>query len=96
MIDLELLDLVLHVVIGIVDFCPDTGFFQKIGNLFSILIMLGADRNDTHLIRRQPEGEISLEVFDDNTDETLDRSVDTAVDNYGYLFVSVRSYLGKA
>ena len=47
--------------------------------------MLGPDRYDCNLVRVEPERERTLEVLSDDTDESLERTEDSTVDNDRHL-----------
>ena len=88
---LELLDLLLHVVVGVIGLNTDAQCFESLHYLLRIVIVLSADRDYSDLIRGHPEGEYALEVLDDNTEETLDGSEDRAVNDDRYLLRTILS-----
>ena len=69
---LELSDLVLHVVVGVIDLCPYAVLLEEVSDLLCVVVVLGADRNDAYLHRREPERECACEILGDDTDETLE------------------------
>ena len=82
---LEALDLRLHVLIAVVRLDTDTGVHKRLLDLLRIGVVLLTDRNEGYLIRIQPEREVALEVLDDDTDETLEGTIDCTVDNDRHL-----------
>ena len=82
---LEALDLRLHVLITVVCLDTDACVQQSLLYLLRVGVVLLTDRNEGYLIRIQPEREVPLEVLDDDTDETLEGTIDCTVDNDRHL-----------
>ena len=69
---LEELNLLIHVLIGIISLDTNAGCFEFILKLFGEVVVLGLNGNKCNLVRRDPEGECSLEVLDNDSDESLE------------------------
>ena len=78
-----------HPVVGIVAACSQTRFLQFGNDALGVLVIGVADRNDLDLLRRQPRGERTGVVLDQNAEEALQRSEQGPVDHVWPLFGSV-------
>ena len=65
----EGLDLGLHVDVVVVSLNTDSMLKQQVFDLVSVLVVLRTDRDDADLHRGEPEGEVALEVLDDDSDK---------------------------
>ena len=89
LVEAELLDLGVHVlVIAVADY-SDTHIHEHILDLFRVLVVLLADRNNADLSCGHPERESALVVLDQNTHKSLEGSEYRAVDNDRLLLEAV-------
>src|ERR1017187_3704638 len=68
------------------------GLFQSSQNLLPVFVELLRNRNDPHLLRREPEREVAARVLDEDAEEPFERAEDRAVEDDGAL---LRSVLGR-
>ena len=86
---LEALDLLAHVLVGVVDLEAHAALEELLRDLLGVVVVLGADRHDADLHGAEPEGERALEVLDEDADEALHRAEDGAVQHDGLLVAAV-------
>ena len=93
---LVVFDLLVHVLVGVVRLAADAEVFELFDDFLRVVVVRGADRHDGDLIGREPEGERTLEVLDDDADEALEGAVDGAVDDDGHLDAALLGLIGQA
>ena len=92
---LVLLDLLLYIALGVIRLDADAALLQKREDLLRVGIMLRSDRDDADLLRGEPEGKDTLEVFDDNADEALQGAVDRPVDDDRHCRYALRGLIAQ-
>src|ERR1019366_8596127 len=68
------------------------GLSQFSQNLLPVFVELLRNRNDPHLLGREPEREVAARVLDEDTEEPFERAEDRPVEDDGTL---LRSVLGR-
>ena len=68
---LIVLNLLLHVPVGVIRLGANAVLLQEVKDTFCILVVLLANRHNADLRGREPERENTLEVLDDDADEAL-------------------------
>ena len=92
---LVVLDLLLHILVGVVSLKADAVRGELACDLLRIFIVLHTDGNNAHLIRGEPEGECALEVLDQDADEALEGAEKGPVDDDGDTLGTVAGGVGQ-
>ena len=96
LLELVLLDLLVHVRVFVVSLDADAHGEQRIEDLLRVGVVLLADRDDADLARCEPERERAFVVLDQDAHEALQRSEDRAVQNDRLLEEAVLVAVGQA